>query len=61
MSGPFWFFRQADTDADKVFYGKGMSYAAVQRYYASGFVEKSYMCCCGGDRFSIYNFVLSSG
>jgi hypothetical protein len=29
IGSPFWFFRRVDTDADKAFYGKGMSYAAV--------------------------------
>ncbi len=27
INSPFWFFRQADTDANKAFYGKGMGYA----------------------------------
>jgi len=27
IGSPFWFFRQADTDANKAFYGKGMGYA----------------------------------
>jgi hypothetical protein len=29
IGSPFWFFCRADTYADKAFYGKGMSYAAV--------------------------------
>ena len=27
IGSPFWFFRQADTDAIKAFYGKEMGYA----------------------------------
>jgi hypothetical protein len=30
VGSPFWYFCQADTDADKAFYGKGMSSEAAK-------------------------------